>query len=53
MADPGYIMCKTLDDLENWKTNIKAKYGWSQLVQDSERILLMGTTIICYAEGII
>lgn len=52
VTSPGYVLCRSPEELKNWKTNIMAKYSWSQIVQNSEKILVMGSIIICYAEGV-
>lgn len=52
VTSPGYVLCRSPEELKNWKTNIMAKYNWTQIVQNSEKIIRMGTNIICYAEGV-
>ena len=52
VTSPGYILCRSPEELKNWKINIMAKYGWSQIVQNSEKIVVMGQNIYCYAEGV-
>jgi hypothetical protein len=53
MADPGFVICRSPEELKDWKIQIMTKYGWSQIVQNSEKIIEMGSILVCYAEGIV